>query len=155
MNTMNTSETHIRQKNKNCDYYASVCVSSLQSVRATAVQPLNRVATPWTGAHQAPLSMEFSRQEYWSGVPFPFPGDLSDAGIEPRSPVLQADSLQSNQEGKPMSCNTFPNETCVGRTQVTSILDSSTFSAIVHASSTFIYVCMYIITRAAVFSYIF
>ena len=45
-------------------------------------------ATPWTVAHQAPLSMEFSRQEYWSGLPFPSPGDLPDPGIEPRSPAL-------------------------------------------------------------------
>ena len=52
-------------------------------------------ATPWTVAHQAPPSMEFSRQEYWSGLPFPSPGDLPDPGIEPGSPVLQADSLLS------------------------------------------------------------
>ena len=45
-------------------------------------------ATPWTVAHQAPLSMGFSRQEYWSGLPFPSPGDLPDSGIEPRSPTL-------------------------------------------------------------------
>ena len=50
-------------------------------------------ATPWTVAHQAPLSMEFSRQEYWSGLPFPSPGDLPDPGIKSRSPALQADSL--------------------------------------------------------------
>ena len=49
-------------------------------------------ATPWTVAHQAPLSVEFSRQEYWSGLPFPSTGDLPDPGIEPRSPALQADS---------------------------------------------------------------
>ena len=46
-------------------------------------------------AHQAPLSMEFSRQEYWSGLPFPTPGDLPDPGIQPGSPALQADSLLS------------------------------------------------------------
>jgi len=45
-------------------------------------------ATPWTVAYQAPLSMGFSRQEYWSGLPFPSPGDLPDPGIEPRSPAL-------------------------------------------------------------------
>ena len=50
-------------------------------------------ATPWTVAHQAPPSMGFSRQEYWGGLPFPSPGDLPDPGIEPRSPVLQADVL--------------------------------------------------------------
>ena len=50
------------------------------------------LATPWTVARQAPLSMGFSRQEYWSGVPFPPPGDLPDPGIKPRSPALQVDS---------------------------------------------------------------
>ena len=58
------------------------------------VKSLSRVrlfATPWTVAHQAPLSMGFSRQEYWSGLPFPSPGDLPDPGIEHRSPILQAD----------------------------------------------------------------
>ena len=49
--------------------------------------------TPWTVFCQAPLSMGFSRQEYWSGLPFSSPGDLSDSGIKPRSPALQADSL--------------------------------------------------------------
>ena len=52
-------------------------------------------------AHQASLSMGFSRQEYWSGLPFSFPGDLPDAVIEPRSPALQADSLPSEPLGKP------------------------------------------------------
>ena len=49
--------------------------------------------TPWTVAHEAPPSMEFSRQEYWSGLPFPSPGDLANPGIEPGSPTLQADVL--------------------------------------------------------------
>ena len=52
-------------------------------------------ATPWTTACQAPVSMEFSRQEYWSGLLFPPPGDLPDPGIETGSPALQADSLPS------------------------------------------------------------
>ena len=51
--------------------------------------------TPWTVAHKAPLSMGFSRQEDWSGLSFPAPGDLSDPGMEPRSPMLQTDSLPS------------------------------------------------------------
>ena len=55
----------------------------------------------WTIAYQAPLSMEFSRQEYWSGLPFPSPGDLPDPGIELRSPTLQADTLPSEPLGKP------------------------------------------------------
>ena len=54
---------------------------------------------PWIVAHQAPLSMGFSRQEYQSGLPFPSPGDVSDPGIEPRSPTLQADSLASEPPG--------------------------------------------------------
>ena len=56
----------------------------------------------WTVAHQAPLSMGFSRQEYWSGLPFPSPGDLPDPGIEPSSPTLQADALTSAPPGKPL-----------------------------------------------------
>ena len=51
--------------------------------------------TPWTIAHHVPLSMGFSRQEYWSGLPFPTPGDLPDPEIKPGSPALQADSLPS------------------------------------------------------------
>ena len=56
--------------------------------------------TPWTVDHQAPLSMGFSRQEYWSEFPFPSPGDLPNPGIEPRSPALQADALTSEPPGK-------------------------------------------------------
>ena len=57
-------------------------------------------ATPWTVAYQAPPSMGFSRQEYWSGLPFPSPGDLPDPGIEPGSPTFQADALTSEPPGK-------------------------------------------------------
>ena len=64
-------------------------------------------AAPWTVAHQAPPSMGFSRQEYWSGLPFPSPGDLPNSGIEPRSPVLQADALTSEPPGKPNSCQNY------------------------------------------------
>ena len=56
---------------------------------------------PWAVAHQAPPSMGFSRQEYWSGLPLPSPGDLPDPGIEPRSPALQADALTSAPPGNP------------------------------------------------------
>ena len=56
--------------------------------------------TPWTAACQASLSMQFSRQGYWSGLPFPSPGDLPDPGIKPRSPELQADSLPSEPPGE-------------------------------------------------------
>ena len=68
------------------------------------VKLLSRVqlfATPWTVAQQALPSMEFSRQEYWSGLPFPSPGDLPDPGIEPGSPALGADALPSEPPGNP------------------------------------------------------
>ena len=71
-------------------------------LRRKKVKLLSRVqlfVTPWIVAHQAPLSMGFSRQEYQSGLPFPSPGDVSDPGIEPRSPTLQADSLASEPPG--------------------------------------------------------
>ena len=58
------------------------------------------LCAPWTVAHQAPPSMGFSRQEYWSGLPFPSSGDLPDPGIEPRFPALQADALTSAPPGK-------------------------------------------------------
>ena len=67
------------------------------------MKSLSRVrlfATPWTVAYKAPLSMEFSRQEYWSGLPFPSPGNLPYPGIEPGSPALQADPLPSESPGK-------------------------------------------------------
>ena len=62
--------------------------------------------TPWTVAHQAPLSMEFSRQKYFSGLTFPSPGNLPDPGIELRSPILWVDSLLTEPPGKP-SWNTY------------------------------------------------
>ena len=61
--------------------------------------------TPWTTAFQVPLSMEFSRQEYWIRLPFPSPGDLLNPGTEIRSPALQADSLPSEPPGKPQFRN--------------------------------------------------
>ena len=67
---------------------------------------MSNSATPWTVACQVPLCMEFSRQEYWSGLPFPSPGDLSDPGIEPVSPALQADFFfffSADPPGKPVS----------------------------------------------------
>ena len=66
------------------------------------VKLLSRVrlfAAPWTVAYQAPRSLGFSRQEHWSGLPFPSPGDLPNPGIEPGSPTLQADALQSEPPG--------------------------------------------------------
>ena len=57
--------------------------------------------TPWTVAYQASPSIGFCRQEYWSGLPFPSPGDLPNPGIEPRYPTLEADTLTSEPPGKP------------------------------------------------------
>ena len=74
-------------------YKVKVKVKSLSHVRL--------FVTPWTVAHQALLSMGFSRQEYWSGLPFPSPGNLPNPGIKPRSPALQADALISEPPGKP------------------------------------------------------
>ena len=73
--------------------------SLLLSFRRQAVS--EAFATPWTVARQAALSMGFSRQAYWSGLPFPSPGDLPDPGIEPKSPTWQADSLPLNHQGSP------------------------------------------------------
>ena len=73
------------------------------------VKSLSRVrlfATPWTVAYQALLSKGFSRQEYWSGLPFPSPGDLLYPGIEPRFPALEADALTSEPQGKRLRSNT-------------------------------------------------
>ena len=81
------------------------CAKSLSCVRL--------FATPWTAAHQAPLSMGFSRQEYWSGLPCPPPGDLPNPGVEPRSPALQVDSLPSKPPGKPMYHTERKSKTCV------------------------------------------
>ena len=59
--------------------------------------------TPWTVAHQAPLSMGFLRQEYWRGLPFPTPGDLPNPEIEPKSPALAGGFFTSEPPGKPFS----------------------------------------------------
>ena len=73
--------------------FVCVCVKLLSRVQL--------FVTPWTVVHQAALSMGFSRQEYWSGLPFPSPGDLPNPGIKPGSPALQADALSSEPPGKP------------------------------------------------------
>ena len=63
-------------------------------------------ATPWSVAHQVPLSMGFLRQEYWSGLPFPSPGGLPDLGIEPTSPALAGGFFTAEPPGKPLLCYT-------------------------------------------------
>ena len=74
--------------------------SFLPGFSQSVIQSLSHVqlfATPWTVACQVPLSLGFSRQEYWSGLPFSSPGDLPDPGIKPGSPLLQADCLPSEK----------------------------------------------------------
>ena len=73
---------------------------TLNCVHAKSFSRVRLFATPWTVARLAPLSMGFSRQEYWCGLPCPPPGDLPDPGIEPKSPTLQADSIPSEPPGK-------------------------------------------------------
>ena len=72
-------------------------------VRAQLLSHVQLFVTPWTVVHQTPPFMGFSRQEHWSGLPFPSPGDLLNPGIEPRSLVLQVDSLLSEPPGKPIT----------------------------------------------------
>ena len=69
--------------------------------KVKSLSPIRLFVTPWTVAYQAPLSMGFSRQQYWNGLPFPSPGDLPNPEIEPGSPALQADTLPSELPGKP------------------------------------------------------
>ena len=92
------------QGHRRWGYYMGVCMlSCFSSVRL--------FVTLWTVAGQAPLSMGFSKQEYWSGLPFPSPEDLPNPGIEPTSPALQVDSLLLHHQGSPCkavsSCRYF------------------------------------------------
>ena len=74
-------------------------ITDSMDIEVTSLSRVQLFVTPWTVAHQASPSMEFSRHEYWSGLPFPSPGDLHDPGIEPRSPALQAEALPSEPPG--------------------------------------------------------
>ena len=98
-------------KTKNCNYFRrkfqkkNLCdlvfgkeflgITPKERKKVKSLSSVQLFVTPWTVAYQASPSMGFSRQEYWSGLPFPSPGDLPDTGIEPRSPTLQADALPS------------------------------------------------------------
>ena len=75
------------------------CLHSFK-VKVKSLSCVRLFTTPWIVAHQSPPSMGFSRQEYWSGLPFPSPGDLPNPGIKPRSPALEADTLTSEPPGK-------------------------------------------------------
>ena len=69
-------------------------------VKVKSLSPVRLFETPWTVAYQDPPSMGFFRQEYWSGLPFPSPGDIPDPRIKPRSPALEADALPSEPPGQ-------------------------------------------------------
>ena len=71
----------------------------LKGSESEVAQSVRLFETPWTVAYQGPLSMGFSRQGYWTGLPFPSPEDLPDPGIEPGSPELQAETLPSELPG--------------------------------------------------------
>ena len=81
----------------------SLLSNVLLSVVVQSLTHVQLFAAPWTAAQQASPSMEFSRQEYWSGLPFPSPRDLPDPGIEPGSSAFQADTLTSEPPGKERS----------------------------------------------------
>ena len=80
-------------------YIVSIYICSLK-VKVKSLSHVRLFVTPWTIAYQAPPSMGFSRQECWSGLPFPSPGDLPDPGIEPGSPTLQAGTLPPEPPGR-------------------------------------------------------
>ena len=80
---------------------SSISISRSPSVELSLQVVSSSSAIPWIVAHQAPLSMGLPRQDYWSGLPFPSPGDLPNPGIEHRSLSLQADSLAAEPQGKP------------------------------------------------------
>ena len=93
--TLRTQADHLTQLALNgARLNASVLLRDLK-VKVKLLSLVWLFATPWTVAHQVPRSMGFSRQEYWSGLPFPFPRDLPNPGIEPGSPSLQTDALPS------------------------------------------------------------
>ena len=83
-----------------------ISLQDIHESESEVAQSCPTLCDPWTVAHQVPLSMGFSRKEYWSGLPFPSPGDLPNPGIESGSPTLQADALTSDPPGKPQNTYT-------------------------------------------------
>ena len=88
-----------KQVKKEC-LSSSGTIKTRSEVKCLSLSHFQLFVTPWTVVHQAPLYMEFSKQEYWSGLLFPTPGDLPNPEIEPRSPALQAVSLPSEPPSK-------------------------------------------------------
>ena len=86
-------ECSAKYAHNNMYFNSCLYINNIFSFRGLVTKSCLTLVTPWTVAHWASLSMGFSRQEYWRGLPFPSPGDLPNPGIEPTSPALQADSL--------------------------------------------------------------
>ena len=95
---LNKKKNHIRQTIRFWVFHVGYWKDKM--IKVKSLSRVRLFATPWTVAHQAPPSMGFSKQECWSGLPFPSPRDLPNPGIEPRSPSLQADALPSEPSGK-------------------------------------------------------
>ena len=83
---------YIHSTSKPCLYFDCSAPDPSTHACMLSCSVMSDSVTPWIVAHQAPMSMGFSKQEYWSGLPFPPPGDLPDPGIEPVSPAMEADS---------------------------------------------------------------
>ena len=96
----------IKHKNPQLPFSKLFFIFQKERKKVKSLIHVQLLATPWTVAYRAPPSMgHFSRQEYWSGLSFPSPGDLPDSGIKPGSPTLYADALQSEPPGKSTYCN--------------------------------------------------
>ena len=93
-------EEEVKQKSHQGEVNCKIRSWEKGKVRVLSCSVTSSSLQPWTVVHRVPLSMEFSRQEYWSGLPFPSPRDLPNPGIKPRSPTLQRDSLPSEPSEK-------------------------------------------------------
>ena len=135
-------------------YFAPGYIVKLK-VNQWSCSVMSNSAIPWTVAYQAPSSMEFSRQEYWSGLPFPSPGDLPDPGIEPRSPALQTDALPSEPPGKPSwihkSYNFYISEKCSASVI---LLKNPFYKSIFLKYCFFIICCLYWLILTGIFFWI-
>ena len=101
LNRFSKAELPLQSLIRNSDLVFVLFMLVAMKLKVKSLSCVRVFATPWTVDYQAPQSMEFSRQKYWSGLLFPSPGDLPNPGIEPRSPSLQAYALPSEPPGKP------------------------------------------------------
>ena len=92
---------HVTRAGQSCGNRSDTAFQGGKKAKVKLLSRVQLFTILWTVAYQAPLSMGFSQQEYWSGLPFPSPGDIPNPGIEPESRALQADALTSERPGKP------------------------------------------------------